>query len=150
MMSVKVFESGLVNVDADRTWALVRDFVAPPRYAPEITSCVMEDGGPADRVGAVRAMVFGGKITAREQLVALSERERFMEYAVLPPEELPVRSYLGRIQVVPVTETGKALITWSAHFEPVGMTPDEAVAWLSRTYRAGIGGMRDLLDREAV
>lgn len=147
-MTVRIFESGLVNVGVDRAWALVRDFVAPPRYAPEITSCTMENDAPADRVGAVRIMVFDGKVTARERLESLSDTERVVEYALLPPEELPVRNYLGRLQVIPVTESGKALITWSARFEPEGMAPDDAVAWLSKTYRSGIGGMRELLDRE--
>lgn len=145
MSLVRLFESGVVDADADRVWSLLRDFTSGPKWAEEISACEMEDGARSDQVGAVRRMAFAFGPVARERLVALSDQDRFFDYTLLAPEELPFRDYLGRMQVLPITDSGQSLVTWTSSFTAADGDADAAAEMLGRAYRSGFAGIRKLL-----
>lgn len=147
MTVIRLQESGVINADADTTWQVLRDFTSAARWADEIVSCVMEGGAGVSEVGAIRCMTFDTGAVARERLAALSDRERFLEYELLPPEELPFRGYLGKMQVLPLWD-GRSVIIWSSSFTASGDNPGEAGEFLSQAYRAGIAALDAHLSGE--
>ena len=143
-MIFRLFESAVIAAPADAVWQIVRDFTSPPLWASEIIACEMEDAaGPSD-IGAVRRMTFDFGATARERLAALSDAERWLEYELLPPEEVPFLGYEGRMQVVPITATDQSLMTWRSSFvaAPGG---EDAAAGLGKAYQSGMRGIARLL-----
>lgn len=144
---IRLQESGVIAADADTAWQVLRDFTSAARWAGEIVSCVMEGGAGVSEVGAIRRMTFDTGAVARERLLALSDRERFFEYELLPPEELPFEGYLGKLQVLPLSG-GRSVVIWSSSLTATGGNPGEAGEFLSRAYQAGIAALGAHLSRE--
>lgn len=145
----EVMESGVVNASADRAWAVLRDFASPKNFSQDIVSSDVEDDFPVDQVGVVRRMVFrdGGQL--RERLVALSDRERYLRYTLLPPETIPIRNYSGKISVRAITDCDQALIEWTGSFSVPEGNPEEVREWVREGYRHGIKGMRAYIEQHA-
>lgn len=145
MTVIRLFESGIIDAEADAVWAVLRDFTSAPKWSKEVTVCIMENGASPSQVGGVRRMTFDFGAVALERLVALSDRERFFEYELLPPEELPFRGYLGKMQVVPLSSSGKSVVQWSSSFTVEDADPVEAGHHLSQAYRSSLEGLRNYL-----
>ena len=72
---VRVVESAVIDVAIDEVWRVLRDFNSHDKWHPAIAESRIEDGNPADMVGAVRAfsLTDGGHL--REQLLRLNDRD---------------------------------------------------------------------------
>lgn len=145
MTVIRLLETGVINADADTVWTVLRDFTSAPKWTTEIVSSEMEDGASSSQVGGIRRMAFDFGAVARERLAALSDRERFFEYELLPPEELPVTEYLGKMQVIPIASSGQSLVMWRSSFGVADGDPEGAGLMLSQAYRSGIDGLGDYL-----
>lgn len=143
----EVYESGIIDASADRVWAVLRDFAGLRNIAGDILACDIEDARPADQVGVVRRLTVRGGAEVREQLVALSDHGRYFRYRMLPPEPFPMRDYLAKVSVTPITDGGKALVQWSGTFSIPDGEPDDIRDVLAGIYRSGIDGIRTHLTR---
>lgn len=143
----EVSESGIIDANADTVWTILRDFSGLKNFADDVVSSDIEDGLSADQIGAVRRLVFpdGGQL--REQLVALSDHDRYLRYTMLPPEPLPMRDYSAQLRVIPITDSGRALVELSGRFSVPEANPDQVRDMVREVYKSGIKGMRAYIER---
>ncbi|ACY98025.1 MULTISPECIES: SRPBCC family protein [Thermomonospora] len=136
------YASAVIDAPADEVWAYVRDSGNLAQWRPGITTCAIEDDGPADRVGSVRRLIGVGS-TFRERLTLLDDEARCCAYDILECP-LPVRDCRATIRVAPVTDTGQAFVEWQAEF--TADAADERA--MTATFdRAVLGPGLDLLRR---
>lgn len=133
MASVKVTEQ--VPADAERVWGLFRDFGGVKRITPQIESCTLEGEG----VGAVRTITMPGGVQLQERLEALDDGARMLRYSIVGGP-IPFGDYLATIRVSGDGEG--CTVDWSSHFEPKGVSEDQARAIVEGIYRGGIAGLR--------
>lgn len=138
---VRVVQSAVIDAPIDEVWRLLRDFNSHDQWHPAIAESRIEDGHPADMVGAVRSfsLTDGGRL--REQLLRLNDRDHELTYCLLEAP-LPLYGYVARIKLRPVTETGQTFWQWDSTFT----TPKDQQAMLSDLVASGIylTGMRAL------
>jgi hypothetical protein len=129
----RVYVSSFVPATPDRLWPLLRDFNALPRWVPAVAESRIEGNLPPDRVGCIRNFTLrdGGRI--REQLLALSDYEYSVTYAILE-SPMGVRDYVATLRLFPVTDSGASFIEWVAEFD---CPPDRAAA-LTRQIGEGV------------
>ncbi|MFD0903808.1 SRPBCC family protein [Actinomadura sediminis] len=117
------YASAVLNATADDVWSYLRDFGNVAEWMPGVETGVIEDGGPADRIGCVRRLIGPGDSVFRERLTAHDDAGRAYRYEILECP-LPVRDVRGRLRVSPVTGPvtgpdtgpGRSFVEWSADF----------------------------------
>jgi carbon monoxide dehydrogenase subunit G len=136
MVSVKVSER--VEASADRVWELFRDFGGIQRFTSGFEKVEVSGSG----IGAVRTITLPGGAALQERLEAFDDRGRKLQYAIVGGP-IPVANYLATIEV---KDEGKACrIDWSSHFEPKGISEDQARAMIEGVYKGGIAGVKKAL-----
>jgi carbon monoxide dehydrogenase subunit G len=136
MASVKVSER--VEASADKVWDLFRDFGGIQRFTSGFEKVEVSGSG----IGAVRTITLPGGAALQERLEAFDDRGRKLQYAIVGGP-IPVSSYLATIEV---KDEGKACrIDWSSHFEPKGISDDQARAMIEGVYKSGIAGVKKAL-----
>ena len=136
MVSVKV--SDRVEASADRVWELFRDFGGIQRFTSGFEKVEVSGSG----IGAVRTITLPGGAALQERLEAFDDRGRKLQYAIVGGP-IPVASYLATIEV---KDEGKACrIDWSSHFEPKGISEEQARNMIEGVYRGGVAGVKKAL-----
>lgn len=141
-----VSESGIINASPDQVWAVLRDFTGAKNWADNMASSDTEDGRPGTQVGVIRRLVFRSGNEVREQLIALSDNERYFRYEMLSTETLPIRDYSGRVRVIPVTDCGASLVEWSGRFSIPKGNSEEICQWVREIYQSGIKAIRAYIE----
>ena len=137
MVSVKVSER--IEAGADAVWDLFRDFGGIQRFSAGIEKVEVTGSG----IGAVRTISVPGGVQLQERLEAFDDRGRRLQYAIVGGP-IPVTGYLATIEVK--DEGSKACrIDWSSHFEPKGISDDQARAMIEGVYKGGIAGVKKAL-----
>lgn len=111
----RVYVSDVIDATRDDVWAVLRDFSAMDEWHPLIAEMHMEEGQPADRVGAVRAFTLtdGGRL--RERLLSLSDYDYHFRYDILE-SPLPWEDYVAECRLLPITVGNRTFIEWSTEF----------------------------------
>jgi carbon monoxide dehydrogenase subunit G len=136
MVSVKVSER--VEASAGQVWDLFRDFGGIQRFTSGFEKVEVSGSG----IGAVRTITLPGGAALQERLEAFDDRGRKLQYAIVGGP-IPVANYLATIEV---KDEGKACrIDWSSHFEPKGISDDQARAMIEGVYKSGIAGVKKAL-----
>ena len=136
MVSVKVSER--VEAPADKVWELFRDFGGIQRFTSGFEKVEVSGSG----IGAVRTITLPGGAALQERLEAFDDRGRKLQYAIVSGP-IPVSNYLATIEV---KDEGKACrIDWSSHFEPKGISDEQARAMIEGVYKSGIAGVKKAL-----
>jgi len=136
MVSVKVSER--IEASADKVWELFRDFGGIQRFSSGFEKVEVSGSG----IGAVRTITLPGGAALQERLEAFDDRGRKLQYAIVGGP-IPVASYLATIEV---KDEGKACrIDWSSHFEPKGITDEQARGMIEGVYKSGIAGVKKAL-----
>lgn len=146
---VKVRQSTVIDAPIDDVWAILRDFNSHGRWHPAIAFSEIEGGDPVDAVGAVRhfRLADGGEL--REQLLALSDKDRRLSYCLLEAP-LPLMGYVASVRLKPVTDGNGTFWEWSSEFQPPAHRRDELVELVTEgIYRAGFEAVRRLLRGRA-
>lgn len=112
----EVYTSSTIAASADQVWALIRDFNALPNWHPIVAESRIEGGAPSDQVGCVRAFRLEDGGFIRERLLALSDYEMSVTYAILE-SPMGVENYVATLKLIPVTDGGLCFIEWSASFD---------------------------------
>jgi len=141
-MAVRVMRSGVIDAPIDAVWDLLRDFNGHESWHPAISSSAMEAGDGTDQVGGIRAFTLKDGGLLREQLVALSDRDRSLSYCLLEAP-VPLNNYVARMQLCPVTDGDQTLLLWESSFAP----PPAQAGSLTRLvaadiYEAGIAALQ--------
>ncbi|GAA2403201.1 SRPBCC family protein [Actinomadura vinacea] len=136
------YASAVLNASADDVWAYLRDFGNLAEWMPGVQTGMIEDGGPADRIGCVRRLIGPGDSVFRERLSTLDDAGRGYAYEILECP-LPVRDARGRIRVAPVTETGQAFVEWSGEFTADAADREAMEKTFAKgIYATGLGALR--------
>ncbi len=133
----KVYVSAVLNGPTDMVWGIVRDFNGLPGWLPGIKSSDIEDGKPADEIGAVRVMEVGPGTTVREKLLALSDDPYSITYTVIEGP-LPLSNLAATINVRPITEGGATFVEWFAEFDPNPGSEEKAPKILTSVFTGGL------------
>ncbi len=112
----RVYISSVIGAPADRIWQTVRDFNALPDWVPAVRESRIEGGQPSDQVGCVRAFRLEDGGFLRERLLALSDYDYSVTYAILE-SPMGVENYVATLKLVPVTDGGRTFAEWTAEFD---------------------------------
>lgn len=139
---VRVSRSAVVDAPIDAVWHLLRDFNSHAEWHPAIAASRIEAGEGGDMVGAVRAFRLTDGSLIREQLIALSDRQRELTYCLLEAP-LPLVDYVATVRLRPVTDGDRTFVQWESRFRP----PADRAEGLSRLvaediYEAGFAALR--------
>ncbi|MES0099888.1 SRPBCC family protein [Mesorhizobium sp. M0019] len=147
---VRVCQSTIIDAPIDEVWAILRDFNGHDRWHPAIAFSEIEGGEPVDAVGSVRhfRLADGGEL--REQLLALSDKDRRLSYCLLEAP-LPLMGYVASVRLKPVTDGNATFWEWRSEFDPPAHRRDELVKLVTEgIYQAGFAAVRNLLRRGSV
>jgi Polyketide cyclase / dehydrase and lipid transport len=142
----KVFVSTVVDAPAAQVWAVVRDFNALPQWTPFVAESRIEQNARADQVGCVRNFRLRDGGTIRERLLALSDYDFAVSYAILD-SPMPVENYVATLRLIPVTDGDRSYVEWSAEFDCRPERERELVDQVGRGFFAA--GLRALQARFA-
>ncbi len=111
----KVYISTILNAPVAQVWAILRDFNGLASWTPFVADSRIEQNQPADKVGCIRNFTLkdGGRI--RERLLALSDYEFSMTYAILE-SPMGVEDYVATLRLFPITDGDRTYAEWSAEF----------------------------------
>jgi hypothetical protein len=121
----------LVNVDAAKAWAALRDFGAVHEKLAKgfVTASTLE--------GDVRTVRFANGITARERLIDCDDGQRRLVYSVI--DGMPTH-YNGAAQVFE-EGPGKARFVWI-----IDILPNELVGPMNGMMDMGVAAMKKTLE----
>jgi hypothetical protein len=139
---IEVYRTCVIPAPAKRVWVLVRDFNAMPEWNATIKSSTIE-GGPADRIGCRRRLVFDDGSIWVHELTGLSDRDMTIAYAIVGVPEttrIPMRHYHATIRLEPVTDGDQCFVAWRATLD----TDDEAAVRerANAVFQAGFDGLK--------
>jgi hypothetical protein len=129
----KSYYSTVLDHPADEVWTTIRSFAHYAWAGVQGGTTILEAGKAGDQVGAVRRFI-GGEKTIRQILLAHSDLERSYTYALCDPQPFPVRNYVATIRVIPVVESHRAFVEWSATFD---CAADEYDRWTRHFEKEG-------------
>jgi hypothetical protein len=138
--------SAVLAASVEKVWRVLGDFGGWHTFIPRISATELEGGQGRGPVGAVRVLSLKPDGTARERLVRYDEASRALAYGFDGPIPFPVRSYLGTVQVWPVTQGGGSFIFWSGEFDCDAEVLDKVSEIFERTYTTFLGNLADHLE----
>ncbi|RJL35914.1 SRPBCC family protein [Bailinhaonella thermotolerans] len=137
----RVTVSTVVEAPAGEVWRLLRDFGRFNAWYDGMPDAVIEGGGPSDRVGAIRRFEVNGQVMAREELLALDDDARSQTYRILE-SVFPLREYVSRLRVLPVTDGDRSFVQWTADFEADAAEADRLAEMVrDHIYRPGLASL---------
>ncbi|HVJ32834.1 MAG TPA: SRPBCC family protein [Terriglobia bacterium] len=127
----KVYISSVINAPAGQVWGIVRDFDGLPKWTPFVADSRIEQNQPADKIGCIRNFTLkdGGRI--RERLLALSDYDFTMVYAILE-SPMGVENYIATLKLIPITDGDRCFVEWSAEFDCLPNREQELIAHIGR------------------
>ena len=106
---IRVFASSVIEAPVEAIWPILRDF------------------------GATRRLTFADGGRTQEQLLALSDIDTTVTFAIIE-SELPIENYVSTIRLQRVTDGDRSFVTWSGEFD----TPPDRAADMDRRMREDI------------
>ncbi|MCC6001658.1 MAG: SRPBCC family protein [Pararhodobacter sp.] len=140
----RVFESAIIPAPVAQIWHLVRDFDSLPHWAPFVRHSRIEDGARSDQVGCVRVLELADGGAIRERLLALSDYDFSLSYAILD-SPMPLDDYVATLALAPVTDRAQTFCSWQATFDCPPDTETRLTDQIGRAVFAA--GLRGLADR---
>jgi uncharacterized protein YndB with AHSA1/START domain len=112
----RAYASVILKSPVQTVWAFVRDFNGLPKWAPAVAMSKIEAGLDADVVGCVRSFHTHDGTHIRERLLRLDDARYTFTYNFEKPA-FPVKNYIAKLRLYPVTHTNETFAEWSATFE---------------------------------
>jgi len=146
---IRVVRSTVIDAPVSAVWTILRDFSGHDRWHPLIRHSAPEASRCADQVGCVRRFKLRDGAGLRERLLALSDRDHRLRYAIVEAD-LPLRDYVAEIELKPVTDGDRTFWRWTSTF---GAPPGQERQWSdvvgSEVYEAGFEAVRARVERLA-
>jgi hypothetical protein len=111
-----VYVSAVLAAPVAQVWAVIRDFNGLPAWTPFVAESRIEQNHPADKVGAIRNFRLRDGGVIRERLLALSDYDFSMTYAILE-SPMGVENYVSTLKLTPITDGNRSFAEWSAEFD---------------------------------
>lgn len=146
---VEVRRSAIIDAPIEQVWSLLRDFNGHDAWHPAVTASRIEEGAPADMVGAVRDFRLADGSRIREQLLSLSDRDTSFTYCILDAP-IPLNGYVASVKLQPVTDGDRTFWEWRSRFTTPPAQERELVRLVGeQIYEAGFRAIRRHLTGEA-
>jgi len=145
----KSYYSTVFVQSADTVWSVVRDFNAYPVWVDGAGISEIEGGKPGETVGAVRRVLYNGRII-RQRLLGQSDVERSQTYAFAEEASLPVDNYRATIRVTPVVDGDRAFVEWWATFDCDTSEREQRSAFFSAAFAGWLESLRRRLVKAGV
>jgi NADPH:quinone reductase-like Zn-dependent oxidoreductase len=138
----------VIDAPIHRVWEVLRDFNSHSAWHPAVGDSRIERNEPADQVGCVRNFFLKDGNHIREQLLALSDRDRISTYCILDAT-LPMRNYVATVQLKRITDGERTFWHWESTFEvPKGREREFEQLVGGGVYEGGFAGLRTYLKAE--
>lgn len=138
----RAYVSSVINAPAEKVWDRVRDFNGMPKWHPRIRDSRIEEAVPSDKVGCIRNFNLQNGDNLREQLLGLSDYDRFYTYGILE-SPMPLTDYVATLRLTPVTEGDRCFIEWSAEFECAPENEADLVSGIStNVFQGGFDALK--------
>jgi len=111
-----VYVSSVIGAPRDKVWERIRDFNSLPVWHPRIRDSRIEESLPSDKIGCIRNFNLQNGDNLREQLLGLSDYDKFYTYTILE-SPMPLTDYVATLRLTPVTDGDRSFIEWSAEFQ---------------------------------
>lgn len=125
-----------VDASAAAVWSRIGDFAALSAWHPAVTASPLEQDGPSDRPGCVRALSLANGATIREQLLEHDQAGLRYRYSIVE-SPLPVEGYTATLQVV-ATGADSARIEWTARFQAAEADAEGVARALGEVFSGGL------------
>ena len=137
----KAYASTIIDLPADRVWAVLRDFNGLPTWNAAMADSEIEDGKAADQVGCIRNFHLKDGAHIRERLLSISDVERSYSYD-FQTTPFDVQNYHATLRVTPVTDGNGSFVEWWTTFD---CPPERTAEWID-TFANGVfqGGFNAL------
>lgn len=112
----RVYVSSVIDAPTDSVWERIRDFNGLAKWHPRIRDSRIEESLPADKIGCIRNFNLQNGDNIREQLLALSDYDKFYTYSILE-SGMALSEYVATIRITPVTDGDRCFAEWFADFE---------------------------------
>ncbi|HET8843935.1 MAG TPA: SRPBCC family protein [Ktedonobacteraceae bacterium] len=139
----KSYYSTVFDYTAAEVWSKIRDF-NDDRWSGEVTESSSENGKSGSTVGTIRFHRFGDK-TARSDLRAYSDIERFFTYGFVGIPPSPLEDYQATLRVTPVVDGNRAFVEWWATFDCAATEREYWVAFLADSYSRWLAALKNTL-----
>ena len=144
-----VVRSTVIAAPIATVWAVLRDFNGHAQWHPAVAESEIEEGQPADAIGAVRLFRLVDGSVLREQLLALNDRDHTFSYCLLEAP-LPLHGYVATVALRPVTAGGGTYWRWQSRFEPPVAEAERLMRLVGDDiYVAGFEAVRALVEAGA-
>jgi hypothetical protein len=138
----RVYVSTVINASADKVWDRVRDFNGLPKWHPLIRDSRIEEAFPSDKVGCIRNFNLQNDDKIREQLLGLSDYDKFCTYAILE-SPMPLSDYVATLRLTPVTDGERCFLEWSAEFNCSAEEEADLVSGIGgNVFQSGIDALK--------
>ena len=145
---VKVVRSTVLSVPVEDVWEILRNFNGYDAWHPTIEESQIERGYAPDLVGCIRKFRLTDGSELREQLLALSDKEKTLSYCLLDTP-IPLFNYVAHIRLLPVTENNGTFLEWEGRFDAPKGSVEELTALVSeQIYHAGFQAIREHFDEQ--
>lgn len=112
----RAYASTILDAPIETVWHTIRDFNGLPSWIPAITDSEIEGGLDSDVVGCIRSFHLADGTHVRERLLSFSDRDHSFSYNFETPA-FPVKNYIARIRLMPVTASNQTFAEWEATFD---------------------------------
>lgn len=137
-----VYISSVIDAGIDKVWDRVRDFNALPVWHPRIRDSRIEESLPSDKIGCIRNFNLQSGDNIREQLLGLSDYDKFCTYTILE-SPMPLTDYVATLRLTPVTDGDRCFIEWSADFQCANENEAELVKNIgSNVFQGGFDALK--------
>ncbi len=137
-----VYVSSVIDAGIDKVWDRVRDFNALPVWHPRIRDSRIEESLPSDKIGCIRNFNLQSGDNIREQLLGLSDYDKFCTYTILE-SPMPLTDYVATLRLTPVTDGDRCFIEWSADFQCANENEAELVKNIgSNVFQGGFDALK--------
>lgn len=113
----KTYQTTIISAPIDKVWNKIRDFHDMSWASGVIESCEAVGDKKGDQIGARRTL----NNAFQETLVEFSELDRSFKYSIddgpSPVSKDDVKSYIGSVRLIPVTDQDACLIEWKSDWE---------------------------------
>jgi NADPH:quinone reductase len=146
---IRVARSTIIDAPVEAVWALLRDFNSHESWHPAVAASRIEAARASDEIGCVRDFRLASGDGLREQLLALSDRDRTLTYCILDAP-LPLEGYVATIRLKRVTDGDRTFWSWESRFSAPAARADELKQLVADgIYEAGFAAVSRLLARSA-
>jgi uncharacterized protein YndB with AHSA1/START domain len=139
----KVHVSSVIDAPVEKVWERIRDFNGLPGWHPRMVESHIEDGKAATEIGCVRNFKVASGATIREKLVAFSDDDRSVTYAIIG-HPAPISNHTSTLRLERITDGDRTYAVWTAEFDAPADKADEIAKGMGENvFQGGFNALKN-------